>query len=199
MLPLAYIVSDKKIKNNLEFVKVISVKDFNIDNIELPTIIVGFENAKVILKDKLSVLNRKISDNLYWTFWKTERRNYYEEDLIKFYHFVLDKLKNDIPYQSINLFKLSLTEIKRLISTLLNNKNYIFISYHTIYIYNGNIIYGISFDELEYCLINRKKVISLLYRNNNNVITNTDTFIPQGVKYLFKEYKYLYAYLLSIN
>ena len=66
-----------------EFIKVTNNKN-NLDY-SLPTLIVGKHNAKEIIgENNLQYLNRKVNDNLFWTFGKTERRDEFEKDVKKF-------------------------------------------------------------------------------------------------------------------
>ena len=62
------------------------IKDINKIEPELPTLIIGWEFVKVIYGDnKPSILEKQISENVYWTFTKKERRVDYEEDIKKYY------------------------------------------------------------------------------------------------------------------
>jgi hypothetical protein len=61
-------------------------KYFNIsnslDNIiqDLPTLIIGWDIVKTINPD-VDFIDKKLSDNIFWTFKKSERRDIYQEDL----------------------------------------------------------------------------------------------------------------------
>jgi hypothetical protein len=50
-------------------------------NEELPTLIIGRKLSKELLGENISILHKKISNNIYWTFDKTERKSEFESDL----------------------------------------------------------------------------------------------------------------------
>ena len=52
-----------------------------VDN-SLPTLIVGWKKTKELFGDKVSILHKKIEDNLYWTFNEGERKVDYETDIL---------------------------------------------------------------------------------------------------------------------
>ena len=89
MKKLGYILTKNKVNNIVDFVSVI--KDISeIDDTTKPLLIVGLHNAKIYSKN-FSILNKKIDNNIFWTFGKTERRVDYEKDLESFYTFVINK------------------------------------------------------------------------------------------------------------
>lgn len=203
MLTLGYIVTDKAIKDKLDYVKIIKPSDYiELENNDLPTLIVGFDNARNFLGDRFCILDRKVNDNLYWTFWKTEKRVYYDKDLTNFYNLIFNRLKEKVSYQSISLFRLKLSDIKRLINQLKNSTNYVFIAYKTIFIYspinNDKIIFGISFDELDYLNVKRDSIINKLLSLANNVTEKNEYYLSANIKNIFKSNKYIYAYLLYL-
>ena len=198
MIILGNMVTEKRIKNKLDFIELVNPNEFDINNIILPTLIIGYENAKNLLGDKLRILDRKVSDNLFWTFGKTEKRIYYDEDILNFYKSIINNLLHNIEYRSISLFKLSLTDLKRLYTKITTYTNYIFSSYHTIYIYDkGNVVFGLSYDEFEYANVDRKKILKLIMSNKNNVVELNDSFLSLETQKVFREHKYLYPYLMS--
>ena len=77
------IITNSKTVDTLDYVEVTNNKcdlDFSI-----PTLIIGKKNAIDLFgEEKIKVLDRKIKENVYWTYGKTEKRNVYEEDLWKF-------------------------------------------------------------------------------------------------------------------
>ena len=202
MVKLGRIISDRKIKGIISCVHIINTDDFILGNDNnLPTLIIGIDNAKKILGEKFNILDTNVTNNLFWSFGKTEKRNYYEKTLNKFYSQIIENLKENIKYESLNIFEMSFGEIKKLIYSLVSQNNYIYISYHTIYIYNRDKVYGISFDELEYIGISRRKIIEKLNKTNgiNNNVALNDSFLPIDVKTMFRNYKYLYPYFKYLD
>ena len=85
------IITKGKNLETLDFVEV-TTKFEKGDN-SIPTLIIGKENAeKIYGKENIHVLDKKIEDNVYWTFGKLERRNDFERDLQSFNKLLLDNL-----------------------------------------------------------------------------------------------------------
>jgi hypothetical protein len=83
MEKLAYVLSDNKINGLRPYVELIN--DIELYDQRKPLLIVGMANAKKFAGDKFSILNRQISEKVFWTFKRTERRQDFENDLILFY------------------------------------------------------------------------------------------------------------------
>ena len=198
MKKLGYIVSKRKIKNIVDFVGLVN----SVEDIEDPTkpfIIIGLEEAKEIAPN-FSILNKVLDIDVFWTFGKTERRTEHERDLENFYKYVLDKSIKDIKYYYINILNLKYNKIKKLLEIINSNeKKYIYTSNDMIYIYyNKNIIIGISLRIIKYINIDIKKIFKILYRNKNNIIYNTDSFLTQEMKRVISNKKYVIPYFMSI-
>lgn len=198
MKKIGYIVSNRAIKDVLDFVGVVSdVKDIN--DPTKPFIIIGLNKAKNYCSD-FSILDKKISDKSFWTFGKTERRTDYEKDLNSFYNFVLEYNIKNIKYYYINILNISYNKIKKLIYILYNeNKKYIYISKDMIYIYYENNIFGISLKIAEYIGISSKKIINKIKNNKNNIIFTYDSFINYRMKKIIRNKRYLIPYFMSIS
>lgn len=196
MKKLGYIVSKRKINNIVDFVGLVD----DVNKIEDPTkpfIIVGLNEVKDL--PNFSILNKKLDENKFWTFGKTERRVDYERDLENFYEYVLDKEISNIKYYYINILNIKYTKIKSLINIINSNeKKYIYISNDMIYLYYKNYILGISIKILKYINIDIKKVFRKLYRNKSNIIYNTDSFLTTEMKRVITNKKYVIPYFISI-
>ena len=196
MKKLGYIVSKRKINNIVDFVGLVD----DVNKIEDPTkpfIIVGLNEVKDL--PNFSILNKKLDENKFWTFGKTERRVDYERDLENFYEYVLDKEISNIKYYFINILNIKYTKIKSLINIINSNeKKYIYISNDMIYLYYKNYILGISIKILKYINIDIKKVFRKLYRNKSNIIYNTDSFLTTEMKRVITNKKYVIPYFISI-
>ncbi len=116
---LGYIVSKNKIKEKFSFIEVVSEYEMIKDK-DKPILIVGLEEARKHASS-FSIIEKKLGDNLYWTFGKREKKIDYDKDIEKFQEFVINKYINSIEYHYINLLKLSLKSIKRLIKIIKNN------------------------------------------------------------------------------
>lgn len=165
---LGYIVTDRKLNGINGFVE--QVNSIEQADSAKPILIVGWKNAKKY-EGYTSILNKQLSDNVYWTFSKSESRSEQEEDLKKFYKLIINNILNNINYYYINLFKLKYNKLKKLINIVnSSDRKNIYISNSFVYIpYRGDIL-GISLKMLEYCGINSKKVIEKIKNNRNNII-----------------------------
>lgn len=197
MKKLGYIVSKKKIKNVVDFVGVVnSVED--IDDPTKPFIIIGLNEAKEI-SPNFSILNKVLDVDVFWTFGKTEKRTEHERDLENFYKYVLDKSINNIKYYYINILNLKYNKIKKLYNIIISSdRKYIYTSNDMLYIFYDNNILGISLRILKYIKIDIKKIFRLLYKNKNNIIYNTDSFLTNEMKKVITNKKYVIPYFISI-
>ena len=65
---------------------------------QLPTLIIGYQNAQKWVKDYNILKKWYPEQNLYWTFGKTERKYEYDEDIDKFYNISIEKIYENIKY-----------------------------------------------------------------------------------------------------
>lgn len=197
MQKLGYIVSKMKIKDVVGFVEVVKSYD-DIDDFTKPILIVGLNEAKKF-KDGFSILEKKIDENIFWTFTKIERRVDYEKDIFDFYNYVLKKNIDDLKYKYINLLTLNKNKCKNMLLLLKNNENkYIYISNNMVYCYYNNVVYGFSLTIAEYCGINKKKILNLLKSNANIIISYNDYFIDNNIKKFLNNKKYAISYFMKI-
>jgi len=196
MEKLGYIVTDRKINNVKDFVGV--VNDISLADPTKPILLVGIENAKKNIKD-FSILKKKVNDNLFWTFKKTEKRVDFENDIDYFYNYIINNITSNIKYYYINILKLRYNKIKKLYNILFSGeKKYIYISNNMLYIlYNGNIL-GISISIMEYMKIDIKKFFRKLYSNKNNIICTNASECVKSVKAEIGNKKYVIPYFMSM-
>ena len=199
MIKLGYIISDRKLSNVKGFVE--CVKDISLANSSKPILIVGYKKAKSLLKDKFNILEKKISDNVFWTFNKTERRSDFEDDIIKFYDFCINNIINNINYYYINIIKLKYNNIKKIYNILFSkNKKYIYINNGMIYFYyQDNKILGISLRILKYCGIAPKKIIDKLKSNDSNIIIDSSNNFINEIKKEIINKDYIIPFFMKLN
>jgi len=93
----------------------------DINNIipELPTLIIGWEFTKSIYgENKPSILDKEITESLWWTFTRKERRVDYEEDYKLFIEKCIEYVSNKILYEFLNILTGRKSLIKELIKKL---------------------------------------------------------------------------------
>ena len=195
-MTIGYIVTERKLKGISGFVE-------QVDSIEKadstkPILIIGWKNAKKYEGYK-SILDKQLSPNVYWTFSRTENRSIQEEDIKKFYKLIINNILNNIKYYYVNIFKLNYNKIKKLINIVnSSNRKTIYISNGFIYIpYETNNILGISLRILEYCGINKDKIIDKIKLNPNNKIVEDDNYKAFKLSKELKNKKYALPYFLN--
>lgn len=198
MEKLGYIVADRKPNNLKGFVGF--TNDFSSVDLTKPVLIIGFKRAKEICGDKFNILNKKISDNVSWTFKKTERRTDFEDDISEFYKKCINNIINNINYYYINIIKLKYNKIKKLYNIFYSsNKKYIYINNGMIYIKYNDDILGISLNILKYCGINPKKIISRIASIKSNVIYDDSSDFVKKAKREIPNKDYAIPYFMSIK
>lgn len=193
------IISNKENIDTLDFVDV--TKNIgSIDNF-IPTLIIGKKKAEEIYgKENIKVLDKKITNNVSWTFDKVERRNEYERDLKAFNDSLIKTIKKNIKYEFFNIYIEPISRIKKLISFIKSPKiKYIYIFNDHIYMYYKNIVYGISLSDIQYLGINKNRILRLLNSNSSNIIVENHDFLSKKMRQIIKEDKILipYFYFLS--
>ena len=197
MKELGYIVCDKPLKRMNLCLKVIGLSDFKERDITMPTLIVGWENAKLLLGEKFNILENKVNDTLYWCFYKNEKRTIYDRVMNEFIRNIVLNLHKQIPYKSINIFRLDKSDVKNLLKSFYEIEQTVFISDKTIYVYNKKLIYGISIEELEYFGIRKERIINILMKFDKTKVFLDEKQLDYTVRYMFKDFKYLFPYLLT--
>ena len=195
---LGSIVSRRKIKEKINFIEVVNEIDLVSDK-EKPILIIGYNEAKSIYPN-ISILDKKISNNIYWTFSKTEKKYEYDKDIKLFYDYVISSAIKNIEYYYINILKLKYNNIKKIINILNNNKKkYIYINNNILYIYYNNYILGLSLEMTDYLGIERNKILNKIKRNSENIIKYSDSFLDLSLKKVINNKKYVMPYFMSIQ
>jgi hypothetical protein len=181
-------------------------KYFNIsnslDNIiqDLPTLIIGWDIVKSINPD-VDFIDKKLSDNIFWTFKKSERRDIYQEDLYNFITYCYKNLIKDIDYSFIDLITLTDSEIKESFNNIKKCKKSATYQYNDmIYVYCDNTIYGIDLKLVKYLDYDVKKTIEKIKKNSFVFLSGDQILIEYKdiIESLDNEVKYV-PYLYTIE
>ena len=167
----------------------------------LPTIIVGKELAKSILGENFSLLDRRITPTLSWTFSEMEHRLFFEKDLDVFYTNLFGNLLETTKYRFINIYRTPLKTIKCIIAYLLNHKLpiYVYISNNNVYFTVKNEVRAFSLVDCEFLGINREKILKKLYSNRNvKIIDERKSTILHTINAVKRENCQLIPYLCSL-
>lgn len=192
--------------NNLVLLDFIDVTtDISLIDSSIPTLIVGKKRAEEIYgKERIKVLDKCIEKNIYWTYAKNERRADFEKDLQEFNKLVVKNLFDTLKYEFFNIFMEPISRIKAFIQYINSNRQkIIFKNNNHLYIYtvgNKNII-GLSLFDIEYCGIDKDKVINKIKQNHNNIVFEDKDFLSPRMNRLLFDSNILvpYLYFLKYN
>ena len=196
---LGRIYTNIKTFKSLQFIELHNIDEYVKDN-NIPTLLIG-KKELIAMGYELSVLNRQIDNNLYWTYTKMEKRNIHETDINSFYEIVFKKIYRDIKHTNISIYTMKYSILKNIINILSAENLYkcIYIKKNNKYIYYDNNIVSFSLDEIKYIGIDITKVMLLLTKSKNSEIITDDNFIKNEVKPYLKNKEYLTPYLYFIE
>lgn len=197
---LGRIITKSKNLRTLDF---ICKKDEYTENCNLPTLIIGKENAKKVFGDSLSFIDRSPNEMLSWTFMKTEHRQNFETDLENFNKRIISRIKADFNYTSFDLICASRFAVKKLIEYFNSSiPKYIYISDKQIYSYANygkrNVI-GLSLDEIKYLGVNPEKIIERLKKSPNCFVIEDDSFLGYETRKYFSNLSIYLPYLYFLK
>ena len=146
---------------NIEYFN--KVEDLSCIKNDLPTLIIGWEETKRIIgEDKVSILHKKINNNLYWTFTQKERKGDFELDITNFKNKCLTQIEDKIKYIYVDVLHDSKRKIKKIlrkildlktILTYINNKD-------MLYIFGENLVFGIDLNICEFIGVKKNKILN---------------------------------------
>ena len=196
----AKIYTNNKNFKTLPLIDVLDFSEYVEDNIT-PTLLIGKKNSEDLVgKENIKVLNRRIENNLYWTYSKVEKRSEYEKDIEEFYNRLFKVVIKSVKYINIDLYNTTYNEVKKVISILNNEKgNYIYLTNNHLYVYDNNNVYGISLCEVEYLGINKEKIINKIKENKKNIIIYNDFFIENSFKKYLNGNKIVIPYIYYLK
>ncbi len=174
-----------------------------VDDIEkidknLPTLIVGREMMRKLFPGH-NILDKKIDDNLYWTYARRENRYDYEKDILEFYKITIQYIESKIRYYYFDIKTRPFKQIKKMVTfmnapilkTIYHSEDMLFISF------DENVI-GISLKDFRYLGITEEKVIEKVSKNNYNYIYKYDCLRNYALRYYVKNARILNPYIFRI-
>lgn len=164
----------------------------------LPTLVTSYKWLKENYND-YDIYNKKLADNLYWTFSRTERRDIFTKDVEDFITLVNRDLVKNIYYIFIDLIQFPNTKIIKIIKKIKSLPNKIAFKHNKmIYIYGDKIIFGIDLNLLDYIGLDTKKIEKRIKSNCNEFLEDDEIFIEykdnmERLDYKVKYIPFLYA------
>jgi hypothetical protein len=181
---LVNIITDSvKSKFNFDCNKYVKLENADL---ELPTLIIGYEKAKQYIKN-FDILKKSYPEqNLWWTFTKRERGIDYERDTQSFYNEAVQKYVDGLTYKNIDIYNLERKSIRKFLKWVDNDYiKYVYRDNHDfVYLYSNayKIIYGISLTKCEFCGYNKDKIFKRLILNKKIIKIDNFDRIPYSVK-----------------
>ena len=183
-------------KSKLEVSSFFNVtSDFHGIDTSIPTLIVGWSEVKQLFPNQ-DILNSKISDNIYWTFSKREKRYKYEQDITDFTTKVVNELNNKVKYCFFNYILSPEDKRLRFINYVKSGNCSIYYNTRFLYVFNSVDlkIIGVSLADLSYIGIDIEEFISSLVVNGNIICDNLRC-IDHASYNLIKDNTKIIAYL----
>ena len=162
--------------------KILRIVEDGIINHNIPTLIIGWDFVKKLLPDvNKSILNKKINDNLFWTFSSEEDLQDFNEDIDEF----IDKLYldyvRDVNYVFIDPIFDEVKNSKELIKLIENRKfDTTYFIENFIYSYNKSSreILGFDLNYLKFLNINEIAVSDFIESISEETIIEDNS--PEG-------------------
>jgi len=181
-------------------------QDFNVvDSMDkiihgLPTLIVGYNLVDKAYPD-FDILDICVTENIYWTFKKTEKRDKFTEDLDWFITKVYNDLVKDINYVFVDPIQFRPHTIIKIIRKIYNIKNIItYINDDMVYIYGEKLIFGVDLRLLRFIGVDTDKLINKLKQKSADFLMGKEILIEykKTVETLGNKARYI-PYLFSIR
>lgn len=187
-------------KSRLDVGEYINIsKDITKVDLTIPTLIIGWAMVKEIYPNA-DILNKQISETVYWTYSNREKRQEYEPDLAKFIKNAFSRLETSIKYTFFNVLTNPLSRNKCLLKYI--NSPIIKIVYITdkhIFIYDSKQVTGVSLSDLEFYGFERERIINILKRNSYNKLVFSDSFLNFKIKRSIGDNGKIVPFLYSIK
>jgi hypothetical protein len=166
----------------------------------LPTLIIGWDIVKNI-EPNADFINKKLSDNIFWTFKKSERRDIFGDDLYNFTEYSYKLLITNIKYTFIDLIQFSKSEVKDIFKYIKNSKKVIGYLYNNmVYLFIEKTVYGLDLNLLKYMDYNLDETLLKIKTYCSVFLDNKDILIEYKdvIDMLNNEVKYV-PFLYSIE
>ena len=167
--------------------------DYNKIKNGLPILIIGWNLTKELFVGVVTILDKNIGENLFWTFSKKEKLIDYNEDLETFNSLLSNDFIKDIKYINIDPIINKFNCLDDLYNYLFknNNKYYTYISNNMMYFSFVKSIYGIDLNIIEFLGFDKEKLIEEVKKNSEVFITKVDDTIIQHFNKIEDHQKYV--------
>ena len=166
----------------------------------IPTLIVGWERTKSEYPDA-SIIENKVSDNVYWTYGKYERRDKYETNIKKFQDLSFKKFVDSIDYVFYDILLSTTERLDSFLTSLVSEPTKtIYVIGDMMYIYYSgtNKVVGLSLRDCDYIEDTlKKRIFSAIYNSKTINLLKSNDEISREVRFKAKGRSYILPYLYS--
>lgn len=181
-----------------EFYNVVDSKEKLISGI--PTLIIGWDRTKSEYPDA-SIIEWRVTDNVYWTYGKYERRDKYETNVKQFQAVAFKKFLESLKYVFYDVILLGPDKFESFIKSLSNDTpKTAYISNDILYIYieGKPVIVGLSLRDCDYIdETYKKRIFSVIYGNDAVTLIKNNETVSKEARYEARGMAYILPYLYS--
>lgn len=162
----------------------------------LPTLVIGNSLTKDYFPN-YSIIDAKVNDDTFWTYGPREKRDRYEENLVKFNRYAVDNAIKNVKYVFVPIITLTKKRFDDLITFIetISGKTFIYNNMCYVYKDGSDDVLGISLSDLEYIGYDIKVFLSKIY-NNTSLINISSKDIPLEIRDLFQGNMYVIPYIM---
>lgn len=166
----------------------------------IPTLIIGWDKTKKEYPEA-SIIEWKVSDDVYWTYGKYEKRDRYEINIKRFQDLAFKKFIDLLEYVFYDVLTSSENKFESFLNSLVSDvRKTIYVSGDMMYIYyeKTNKVIGLSLRDCDYLETNiKKRLFSYVFQSQTiNLLKNSDE-VPKEIRFKIKGRQYLIPYLYS--
>jgi hypothetical protein len=148
----------------------------------LPTLIIGYNKLLEIFPDyKIVYNNNKITDLIYWTYSKNEKRNLYQRDLYNFRKLTYNNIFKRFTYFHVDFILLQQKSILKIFNKISNAKQGIICKYDKgFFVLIDRLIFGFNYSNITFSGNDILKMNEMVFEKGNLIpcdISKYDTEI----------------------
>lgn len=166
----------------------------------IPTLIVGWEKTKELYPEA-SIIEWNVTDNVFWTYGKYEKRDRYEINVKKFQDLAFKKFVESLKYVFYDVMLDGEDRFTKFIELLLSNaQKTVYITGDMMYIYIDYTkkIVGVSLRDCDYLgETYKKRIFSAMYNNPSVILLKNNDAISKEIRFKTRGMAYILPYLYS--
>ena len=166
----------------------------------IPTLIVGWERTKTE-HPEASIIEWKVTDDIYWTYGKYERRDKYEANVKKFQEMAFKRFIDSVGYVFYDIITSDESRFDDFIDTLKADvTKTIYVTGNMMYVFIDSMfkVLGISLRDCDY--VNetyKKRIFSAIYGNETVNLLKNDSTVTKEIRQKVRGRAYILPYICS--